>query len=66
MFNYIVQTAYTREDAAGSSAPRAGDNEPSFAYMNHDFSTCDVVSILLSIPFFNLTSQQSLPTADVS
>jgi hypothetical protein len=63
VFKYTIVTAYTRKDVAGSSAPRAVANEPSFVYRNYDFSTCDVVAILLWIPF--VTSLGS-PSAIVS
>lgn len=62
VFEYIMQSAYTREDAAGSSAPRAVAQVPSFVYSNYDFSMCDVLSVGISV-HFNLTWQQT--TADV-
>ncbi|KIM74290.1 hypothetical protein PILCRDRAFT_14552 [Piloderma croceum F 1598] len=66
VFNYIMRTAYTREDAAGSSAPRPVDNAPSFLYMNNDLSTCDVVSITLSIAFNNTLTANSIAYVLVS
>jgi hypothetical protein len=63
VFNYIMQTAYTREDAAGSSAPRAVNIVPSFSYMNNDLSTCDVVSTMLSTAFNGTLASNSI--ADV-
>ena len=46
--DYTMISAYNRSDTPGSSKPLATSELPSFAYMNHDLSTCDVSSITLA------------------
>ncbi|KAF8237978.1 hypothetical protein L208DRAFT_1457060 [Tricholoma matsutake] len=47
-FGYSMESAYTRNDMPGSSIPLATNKLPSFAYMNYDLSSCDVMYITLT------------------
>jgi hypothetical protein len=60
-FDYVIQRAYDRMEVDVQGRPRMGNSVISFAYMNYDLSTCDVLSITLAIAFNS--SQGS--TADV-